>query len=151
MSEIVNTVRLETQGLVFINEAYIGGNEMPTGLICMWSGLKANIPTGWNLCDGSNGTPDLRDRFILSVGSDEAGTTGGNLNLTHSGVTVGDHAAKNTGVADVGATKIGTTASTATLKAHIHSITAYIHAVTQSSDHSDIRPPFYKLAFIMRV
>ena len=35
----------------------------------MWSGTASNIPTGWLLCDGSNGTPDLRDRFIVGAGS----------------------------------------------------------------------------------
>ena len=38
---------------------------VPTGIISMWSGSIAKIPAGWALCDGSNGTPDLRDRFIV--------------------------------------------------------------------------------------
>ncbi|MBP9153085.1 MAG: tail fiber protein [Flavobacteriales bacterium] len=41
----------------------------PTGGIIMWSGTIASIPAGWSLCDGSNGTPDLTDKFILSVAS----------------------------------------------------------------------------------
>lgn len=41
---------------------------IPSGLIAIWSGSSANIPTGWALCDGSNGTPDLRDRFVLGAG-----------------------------------------------------------------------------------
>lgn len=36
--------------------------------IIMWSGSIANIPTGWYLCDGSNGTPDLRGKFVLGAG-----------------------------------------------------------------------------------
>lgn len=40
----------------------------PSGIIVMWSGSVANVPTGWALCDGSNGTPDLRDRFIVGAG-----------------------------------------------------------------------------------
>ncbi len=35
----------------------------------MWSGSSSNIPSGWLLCNGSNGTPDLRDRFIVGAGS----------------------------------------------------------------------------------
>jgi hypothetical protein len=35
----------------------------------MWSGTNASIPLGWSLCDGSNGTPDLTDKFIISVTS----------------------------------------------------------------------------------
>lgn len=35
-----------------------------TGLIVLWSGVIVDIPNGWALCDGSNGTPDLRERFV---------------------------------------------------------------------------------------
>lgn len=35
----------------------------------MWSGETTNIPSGWFLCDGQNGTPDLRNRFIVGAGS----------------------------------------------------------------------------------
>src|SRR6185369_12849934 len=35
------------------------GTSIPAGLIAMWGGLVANIPSGWLLCDGQNGTPDL--------------------------------------------------------------------------------------------
>lgn len=43
--------------------------SVPTGGIIMWSGSIISIPTGWLLCDGSSGTPDLRDRFIVGAGS----------------------------------------------------------------------------------
>lgn len=42
---------------------------MPAGGIIMWSGTIASIPAGWSLCNGSNGTPDLTDKFIVSVAS----------------------------------------------------------------------------------
>jgi len=45
------------------------GSNVPTGGIIMWSGTIASIPSGWSLCDGSNGTPDLTDKFIISVAS----------------------------------------------------------------------------------
>lgn len=49
-----------------------------TGIIVMWSGSESNIPTGWHLCDGTNGTPDLRGRFILgSDSTHSSGSTGG--------------------------------------------------------------------------
>ena len=41
---------------------------MPSRGIIMWSGTAADIPTGWALCDGTGGTPDLTDRFILGRG-----------------------------------------------------------------------------------
>ena len=44
-------------------------NAVPSGIICMWSGESTAIPSGWHLCDGSSGTPDLRDRFIVGAGS----------------------------------------------------------------------------------
>lgn len=44
-----------------------------TGIIAMWSGAIATIPTGWVLCDGTNGTPDLRNKFIIGAHSDTTG------------------------------------------------------------------------------
>lgn len=46
----------------------IGYGLIPRGCIVMWSGTIANIPTGWHLCDGTNGTPNLMDRFIVGAG-----------------------------------------------------------------------------------
>lgn len=85
---------------------------LPSGLIVMWSGSLSVIPSGWNLCDGTNGTPDLRDRFIAGTSASvDPGLTGGASTHTHaahpytpagtnsggsvasttSGVTVGNH------------------------------------------------------------
>ncbi len=44
-------------------------SNVPQGGIIMWSGTIASIPAGWSLCNGSNGTPDLTDKFIVSVAS----------------------------------------------------------------------------------
>ena len=71
---------------------------IPAGVILMWSGSIASIPAGWALCNGSGGTPDLRDRFIVGAGSSYAvGATGGANTVTldvsqipshnHSGTT----------------------------------------------------------------
>jgi len=59
---------------------------IPTGLIVMWSGLLVNIPAGWALCDGTAGTPDLRDKFVrgAAAGADP-GATGGAATHTHAG------------------------------------------------------------------
>lgn len=46
---------------------------VPSGVIVMWSGSVGSIPKGWALCDGTNGTPDLRDRFIVGARQDEGG------------------------------------------------------------------------------
>lgn len=53
----------------------------PVGGIIMWSGSIAAIPSGWALCNGSNGTPDLRDRFVIGAGTTYAvNATGGSAN-----------------------------------------------------------------------
>lgn len=54
----------------------------PVGTIVIWSGTTDNIPTGWHLCDGDGGTPDLRDKFVLGAGTHEVGETGGSEEVT---------------------------------------------------------------------
>jgi microcystin-dependent protein len=49
-------------------------NAFPSGGIIMWSGTIATIPSGWLLCNGSSGTPDLRNRFVIGAFSDDSGT-----------------------------------------------------------------------------
>jgi microcystin-dependent protein len=50
----------------------------PAGVIVLWSGSIGSIPAGWVLCNGSNGTPDLRNRFVVGAGSTYAvDATGG--------------------------------------------------------------------------
>lgn len=52
-------------------------HHVPTGAIMMWSGAIANIPAGWALCDGTNGRPDLRGRFIVGASNGEITMDGG--------------------------------------------------------------------------
>lgn len=67
--------------------------SIPSGGIILWSGSVASIPSGWYLCNGSNSTPDLRDKFVVGAGSGYAvGATGGSANAivvshTHTGTT----------------------------------------------------------------
>lgn len=58
-------------------DQHSAGGGIPSGLVAMWSGAADAIPAGWALCDGSNGTPDLRGRFILGSTDevDEEGNT----------------------------------------------------------------------------
>jgi hypothetical protein len=67
-----------------------GGSGVPSGVILMWSGTIASIPSGWVLCNGSNGTPDLRNRFVVAAQQDDAGQAKTNLTgaLTVSGGSV---------------------------------------------------------------
>ena len=61
---IVNSNAQQIQELA-VSDGLIGNGTFPLGGIIMWSGAISAIPTGWSLCDGSNGTPDLRNRFVL--------------------------------------------------------------------------------------
>jgi len=51
-----------------------GADLIPSGIIVMWSGSIATIPSGWVLCDGNNSTPDLTNRFIVGADADDSGT-----------------------------------------------------------------------------
>lgn len=68
------------------------GESIPSGIITMWSGAANAIPTGWLLCDGSNGTPDLRNRFIVGAGSSySVGNTGGSDSVTLTTAQIPSH------------------------------------------------------------
>lgn len=54
------------------------GNSFVAGMIMIWSGSSGSIPSGWVICDGTNSTPDLRNRFVVGAGSTySVGGTGG--------------------------------------------------------------------------
>ncbi len=71
----------QTADLTSINNRLTALENRPaisTGTIAMWANTLASIPSGWQLCDGSGGTPDLRDRFVYGVSTGEnPGTIGG--------------------------------------------------------------------------
>ena len=70
-------------GNLTITGSATGIGTVPVGGIIMWSGATNNIPAGWALCDGQNGTPNLRDRFVLGAGSTFAvNVMGGLTNVT---------------------------------------------------------------------
>lgn len=98
-------------------------DSIPKGVIVMWSGTKETIPTGWALCDGTNGTPNLIDRFVF--GAVNAGTTGGSNNLTLTEANIPSHT-HTTGSHTH--TFSGITASTA----HGHSIVTTKEGTAQS-------------------
>jgi len=56
--------------------------SLPQGAIIMWFGSVASIPSGWVLCDGANGTPDLRDRFVVGASQDNNGIAVTNVSGT---------------------------------------------------------------------
>lgn len=82
------------------------GTTIPTGIISLWYGSIGSVPTGWYLCDGSNGTPDLRDKFVVGAGSTySVAATGGS---TDAIVVSHNHTA--------------TSSSTVTDPGHVHPI-----------------------------
>ena len=76
------------------------GDAFVTGMIMLWSGSTGSVPSGWALCNGSSGTPDLRDKFVVGAGNTYAvDSTGGSANAVvvshnHTGSTntTGNHA-----------------------------------------------------------
>ena len=80
--------------------------QIPSGVICMWKGSIATIPKGWVFCDGNNGTPDLRDLFIVGASVDEAGTaktTYGNTLATNGKLqTTGKFSGSNAYLINIG-------------------------------------------------
>ncbi|MGH2384533.1 MAG: hypothetical protein ACRDGB_05715 [Candidatus Limnocylindria bacterium] len=62
-----------------------GGDSLTNGLICLWTGTLASIPSGWRLCDGAAGAPNLLDRFVKGAADSlEVGATGGATTHTHA-------------------------------------------------------------------
>ena len=86
--------------------ALTGIEGVPTGVIAMWSGTNANIPSGWALCDGANGTPDLTDRFILGrAAASNTNSTGGanTVTLGTANLPAHTHSSGNIATASAGA------------------------------------------------
>jgi microcystin-dependent protein len=87
--KLLATTATDTWGAV--DPTAVGG--VPSGVIVMWSGTTA--PSGWALCNGTNGTPDLRNKFILGWGTRASGSTGGEESVTltsaQSGVPAHTH------------------------------------------------------------
>jgi len=133
---------------------------IPTGVIVMWSGSIASIPSGWLICDGSNSTPDLRNRFIVGAGSTySVAGTGGSADAivvshTHT-ATVTDPGHLHTfvyepGAAASGGGRNGVGGSTPfSTNSNTTGITVS-NSTTGSSGTNANLPPYYALAYIMK-
>lgn len=102
-------------------EATVSLVAIPAGLIAQWSGTIANIPTGWVLCDGTNSTPDLRDKFIIGATQDDSSVAKTNVegSLTQTGGATTD-TSSSAGAHDHGAATGSTTLTTSQIPAHTH-------------------------------
>jgi hypothetical protein len=146
------------------------GAGFPSGGIIMWSGTIATIPSGWLLCNGSNSTPDLRNRFVIGAYSDTTGVayttitgantqTGGSkdaivVSHTHTAtVTDPGHTHNVNYVAQLaGGGGGGNPAGTGTTAATTSAVTGITvaNSTTGSSGTDANLVPYYALAFIMK-
>ncbi len=139
------------------------GNAFVAGMIMLWSGSSASIPSGWLLCDGSNSTPDLRNRFVVGAGSTYAvNATGGSADAivvshTHTAtVTDPGHAhniATNAGnggsfAFDARSDLIANTTSYFSLSQTTG--ISVSNSTTGSSGTNANLPPYYALCYIMK-
>jgi len=169
-----------TSGQVVVSQGAgnppVWGNAFVAGMIMMWSGTIATIPSGWALCNGSGGTPDLRNRFIIGAHSDDAGVakttitgsptqTGGSKDA----IVVSHNHTANSSVTDPGhvhtwtRTVVGNTnAGTDTAGNFATSATNTSSAVTGISVSTSVSStgssgtdanlvPYFALAFIMKL
>jgi hypothetical protein len=141
---------------------------IPAGGIFLWSGSIGSIPAGYVLCNGSNGTPDLRDRFVVGAGSTYAvDGTGGSANAivvshTHTATstsTVTDPGHNHTytrynsltGVG--GANPIWADTSTQNTGSAVTGVTVATATTVASAGTSGTNanlPPYYALCYIMK-
>lgn len=79
--ESVDQARLNTY--LRDNEATLYNGQLPLGVIVVWQNSIASIPSGWSLCNGTGGTPETRDKFIMGAGLTYAvSATGGAASVT---------------------------------------------------------------------
>ena len=149
-----------------------GSLSLPKGSIIIWSGTIASIPAGWQLCDGTNGTPDLRDKFIVGANQDVGGVaetiisgtlsqTGGSATHIHeAGTLLGPihthrFSANTSGPSSVSGAKSGGDGFANNM--HTHSVSGTTDTgnsggpVTGETASASNLPPYYALAFIIKL
>jgi hypothetical protein len=135
-----------------------------TGMIIIWSGAIGTIPAGWVLCDGNNGSPDLRDRFVIGAGNTySVSQTGGTADAivvshTHTATSVvTDPGHLHTGVFQPSGSTLGDNRTTnissmngSTNTATTGITVATTNASTGVSGTNANLPPYYALAYIFK-
>jgi hypothetical protein len=165
---VAPTANAGTSTTQIATTAFVLANGIPSGVITLWSGSVGSIPSGWLLCNGSSGTPDLRDRFIVGAGSTYAvAATGGSANaivVSHNHTatsTVTDpghtHAVRTwqggngSGVANTGTDGGGPFDVGGAALSNVTSITVATTVASSGSSGTNANlPPYYALAYIMK-
>jgi hypothetical protein len=174
-NKIVN-VTTPTVAADAANKSYVD-TSIPIGGIIMWSGSHSSLPTNWKFCDGTNGTPDLRGRFVLCTNRQldnsllsigplnqwvDRNTTGGSPNavvVSHShGITDPGHTHNQwngqdnnylDGTGGINARRMSSGNYSGTI---INTNTTGISIKSEGVDGTDKNlPPYYALAYIMRI
>lgn len=73
VNSIDSQISVLNAAVTSLNTQIANFSAIPIGCIIIWSGNIGNIPTGWRLCDGTNNTPDLRDKFVIGAKLDSNG------------------------------------------------------------------------------
>jgi hypothetical protein len=138
------------------------GTTIPTGVISLWYGSIGSVPSGWYLCDGANGTPDLRDRFVVGAGSTySVAATGGAADAvvvshTHTATSVvtetphTHNIAGGFGTSGAFGALAGTGASVVSGSTSTGITVATTNASAGVSGTNANLPPYYALAYIMK-
>jgi hypothetical protein len=140
--------------------------SIPAGVITMWSGTIATIPSGWLLCNGSSGTPDLRNRFVIGAYSDDSGTakttitgtatqTGGSkdaitVSHTHTITDPGHNHTYNSVAFNITADNVGVRAGASTSYTTSTATTGISIDSAGSSGTNANLVPYFALAYIMK-
>ena len=132
---------------------------VPAGGIIMWSGSTGSIPSGWAICDGNNGTPDLRNRFVVGAGSTySVNATGGSkdavvVSHTH-GITDNGHSHTleytNTDGGDGRSSESGNGGLNGTHTTSTQTTGITINTEGTSGTNKNL-PPYLALAYIMKL
>ena len=130
-----------------------GFNVVPIGVIVMWYGSQASIPSGWAICNGGNGTPNLLDRFIVGAGySYGVGAQGGENVVTLTTAQIPSHT--HNYYLERTSRCVGYTASynsSCEASGPLYGTTLTTDGGTGSGQAHENRPPYYALCYIMRI
>jgi hypothetical protein len=120
---------------------------LPPGIIVSYTGFVGNLPQGWYLCDGSNGTPNLQSRFVRGAAPGaNPGLTGGDASSHAHGDTTGV-TQMNTGTTSPSGRNCGGNSCTwkASNTAHNH---VFNHGHAMPKVTTDNLPPYYEVLFL---